>query len=1797
MAGGARDLGIELRFRADSREARAAIQSLSGLLGEMPADAKKATGGMRDAFRGVRNDLNQAFTFSAGAMIADGLQSGIRAVAEFGADSIKTFLEVEEVMTGVAKTTGLPKAEIEKLNTSLRDTAAAIGPITTAQLGAVAEVAGRLGVASDKIQAGNFQAAAAEIEKFSLQIGQAAVALPEFTGGAEEIAEATTKVLNLYSLGTESVDQVLSVANSLSNTMATDAKQIFSFLEGFTSANSLGILNEQAQAIGATFISLGQDPHDAATRFQTALSTLNGKGMTDAAAVVAKSESALQRLSKISGVAIETLNNEKAVADALVTAMNTDIVGAGIAVATAIGELETNTQRLDAADEIFGKVGAKAMMTLSENAAKYDNAMRTAQQSTADAAQGIASYRQEFEIAVSTQGAKFAALDSQITAVKEVIGKDLVNALGDAAATDITPLVEDFRGWLETSQEAENLFKVVIPGAISLTAQAITGLANVGIAAYNGIVTVSNALGEGFVAIEPTLRNVSSSVSGAAQKTAGLLNGLTADAQNAVQGIRNALQGSPFDPLVNAAAIAAQGVIGHFGGVLQFEAEMIGKIAEGDFAGAFQTALSGIQDVLHGDLTTILTTFEALKPAFPGVQEGFQNAIQSLQKGDYSELFTGLTSGAEKAIDDITASFAGSPFEPFVNAAGAAAQGVIDHYGTIAATSASVIAEIADGDIAGAYEVAFTGTTELIADKLGAAAALFEGFAPEFSGLLESASANFSRLGATIAGHFAEMENSPQGFKDAVVASLKDISQVTSDSIEEMGGSVKETFLYLIENPTVLTDAYHLAWEQIKGATSIAWTGIKTATEIGWDTVKMTFADVADIFSPFADTAHKTIAGVKEIFDVLWEGLKDGPKELLLSFDDLRNGVVLKLAGMLDAIPGPVKKLFGIEGELAPILDASAAMSTMDEMFAANSELFAANDALRGQLRDIRGDLAAAIESGVAPSEELIGQMNALREAVHGVGVEAYGNSTFPDMDAAIQSTVKESETLTAEMETMRAEVADLGAEYEAVSEQVDAKQRTVKELGIEIRKVSLAEKNASKEEKAGLKATLVELRNKKDALQIEVDSLKLVESSAKEAYDGQVKALREVEKEEKAVAKTREGLIKDLEKAERERQQETKRAIDEEARLYSGLDEKTQAYLFSQQDVVAALRDAGFEVTEYTAAAIEQAQAEYQAEQATKAASDALEKMADSAAGAGGGLRGLVDSFGAIDEKLGSLSGGIGKLGGLLNIDTGGITGILSQVQEYAQIPGIIEGVMGSVGGLAESLGGLGGIGSTLSGILGGGGGLSGVLGGLGGAASGALSTVTGALGGAGGAISGLVGGLGGLAAAAGPVALAGGVIYGAWKGIGALFKEHKSEGRKATEAWQEYVGATVSGGDQIASAIGSARSAMDFGDQMGAFTDQTQRLWDLFANTNLAGGIAGTNTALEKMEAAMGAAGVQAEKIPQVMVQTMQSFQDMGLSGSEMAQKLSEMLGLTESEASALAAAMGSVSGSLSDVQQQMSGTGEEGVMTTASLDNAKSATRSLKTEVDSLGAGLDDVTGKLSGTSTTGGDTTAMLDGANLSAADLTNKIQGLSSELGMVSGQLTNTGGETAITSGLFGQAGKSAETLKSDTESLSSGLSALQRFLAGSATNAGQLTREMLNAADAAARLDDELVGHSVVPSLGKLFDVSKKSSGALEQETGVLLGMASATRDLDKAVKDANKAGGPSPELMLTAGGGTLPGSAVSTAVAAGNTIGQVVVQTTLTGNYLAPDLDIDALTTKISYGLEENIRAILRKG
>lgn len=484
----------------------AVIKDFQGNVAKLEGEAKKASSGMATAFKSFRTDLNSAFTFSLGAMMASGLQSGVTAIKDFAADSMDEFEKFDAAMIGVEKTTGIPKDAAIELSEVLRQSAIdlkGLGDDAAVQMATITQVAGQLGIAQDKIDAGKFGEAADELAQYAEVIAKGKIALTEFAGGAEEVATKVAEISNIYRLKSTEAENILSVYNGLGDSLATDANKISNFMSSFTMGPQLKISFEEAAGIAATLTSMGLDAGAAATNYQGAISQiLQGTERTVEAlnTAITGSESAQQHLTEIVG---RSKTETESFYDYFKQALAVDAVAATNSLIDAIGELPDSVTQTQTSLDIFGREGARTMNALIGNTDKLNENIGKSKTLYAE----HTSIQREYDRAI---GKATTSLDEMKTRTEDLqisVGKNLTQAINNVAQTSINPLLEEFRQWMTTSQEAKTLFETTIPGAIKLTAGALEWLAETLSKVNESIVTAANWWGEKIADLEMSIQD------------------------------------------------------------------------------------------------------------------------------------------------------------------------------------------------------------------------------------------------------------------------------------------------------------------------------------------------------------------------------------------------------------------------------------------------------------------------------------------------------------------------------------------------------------------------------------------------------------------------------------------------------------------------------------------------------------------------------------------------------------------------------------------------------------------------------------------------------------------------------------------------------------------------------------------------------------------------------------------------------------------------------------------------------------------------------------------------------------------------------------------------------------------------------------------------------------------------------------------------------------------------------------------------------------------------------------------
>jgi TP901 family phage tail tape measure protein len=345
----------------------------------------------------VLNDFNNQAGKSIGAgkaaaMAVQGIGIAAAGMAvKMGVDAVQAAINFETKMSEVRKTTGFSAEETKKFGQEILEMSKTL-PVSTDALADIAGVAGQLGIVGSK-----------NIKDFTEVIAKATIALPEFAGGAEEIALVVAKAQNVFKLTTKESENLLSSWNELSNTTAANAAEISRFIENVGGAAQLmNITSADASALGATLVSMGEDGSDAGTRVGSAIIFMQ-KHLEDAARVAGTS----------------TAEFKKKLDENAIMAIEDVIKG--------LEKIPSSTDRNIAAMEIFGQIGGKVMTKLTGNLDQLNVNLTTSQ----NAWSANISLQKEFDVASETTAKQWVTFNNNVNAVLIELGSKILPKIND----------------------------------------------------------------------------------------------------------------------------------------------------------------------------------------------------------------------------------------------------------------------------------------------------------------------------------------------------------------------------------------------------------------------------------------------------------------------------------------------------------------------------------------------------------------------------------------------------------------------------------------------------------------------------------------------------------------------------------------------------------------------------------------------------------------------------------------------------------------------------------------------------------------------------------------------------------------------------------------------------------------------------------------------------------------------------------------------------------------------------------------------------------------------------------------------------------------------------------------------------------------------------------------------------------------------------------------------------------------------------------------------------------------------
>jgi TP901 family phage tail tape measure protein len=318
------------------------------------------------------------------------------------AGSTKAFMDFEDAMANVRKTTGFTKEQIAVLGQSINDLALRI-PVAQTELANIAAVAGQLGITGQK-----------NILDFTETAAKMSTA---FDMSAESVAIAAAKLANIYDIPISQVSNLGSAINVLGNTTAASESQIMAFSMALGPAGQqLGFAATEVISLGASMISMGMDASNAGTRLNRAF-TMIGQN--------------LDELSSFMGVTTEEFTESF---ESMPMETFLDVIDK-------LSEVEGNLKANTIAADLFGEIGAKGIKSIAGNV----DGLRTNLINTEREFIENTSLTEEFAAKTDTLKARFQLLKNSITSLLIDIGGELAPTLNQVieGVKNIIPPLKD----------------------------------------------------------------------------------------------------------------------------------------------------------------------------------------------------------------------------------------------------------------------------------------------------------------------------------------------------------------------------------------------------------------------------------------------------------------------------------------------------------------------------------------------------------------------------------------------------------------------------------------------------------------------------------------------------------------------------------------------------------------------------------------------------------------------------------------------------------------------------------------------------------------------------------------------------------------------------------------------------------------------------------------------------------------------------------------------------------------------------------------------------------------------------------------------------------------------------------------------------------------------------------------------------------------------------------------------------------------------------------------------------------
>lgn len=253
-----------------------------------------------------------------------------------------------------------------------------------------------------------------------------------FDMAAGDAGEAMATMANVLGKPITEMAQFGDVINHLSDNANSKAKDIVNVITRVGSdTRMLGLSENQAAALGSTFLSMGKAPELAAQAV---------KGMSSAF------------LQLKAGAHEKELKQLGFTTKSFAAAMNKDAQGAISSFIEKVKKMPKDKQYLLLA-KVFGKQYADDVLLLAQNTGEYNRQLGLLQETDANGnLKYIGSMQREFENRSNTTENKLTKLKNSLTEIAEKIGKAFLPVI-TSFVENITPVIYSITEWVETNPQ------------------------------------------------------------------------------------------------------------------------------------------------------------------------------------------------------------------------------------------------------------------------------------------------------------------------------------------------------------------------------------------------------------------------------------------------------------------------------------------------------------------------------------------------------------------------------------------------------------------------------------------------------------------------------------------------------------------------------------------------------------------------------------------------------------------------------------------------------------------------------------------------------------------------------------------------------------------------------------------------------------------------------------------------------------------------------------------------------------------------------------------------------------------------------------------------------------------------------------------------------------------------------------------------------------------------------------------------------------------------------------------------